>query len=342
MRRRDFVAACAAAPWLARQGHAASPLSWPFPVKFKQQPPFAAVMALAEPGLDEFPGEKTAMEIEARLAAALRSGDLPVAAACSGASPASSHYRQVAPGVFTAAFDGRGDPGTGWKKWRDSLGQVRRAVFYSLPGDLVRYDIRSVKPDRQEHRVGIWRMTWDGGTVTHLEPIEETTTSGVPWFHDVTGAAFAGVASFHEQLTKGVGYWRARLDPACGLDVYGENGIAAADIDNDGLDEIYVCQPGGLPNRVYKNDGNGHFRDISKECGLDILDDTACALFADLRNSGHQDLVLVRPTQPMLFLNDGKGRFTLAPDAFRFRTAPQGTFTSDSAADYERDGRLHQ
>jgi hypothetical protein len=102
-------------------------------------------------------------------------------------------------------------------------------------------------------------------------------------------------------------YWRSRLDPACGIDVYGENGIAVADIDGDGLDEIYVCQPGGLPNRLYQNDGKGHFRDISKEFGLDILDDTTCALFVDLRNSGHQDLVLVRPTQPMLFLNDGKG-----------------------------------
>jgi tetratricopeptide (TPR) repeat protein len=42
----------------------------------------------------------------------------------------------------------------------------------------------------------------------------------------------------------------------------------------------------------------------------------------------------------MLFLNDGKGRFTPVPRAFRFRTAPQGTFTSVSAADYDRDGRL--
>ncbi len=91
------------------------------------------------------------------------------------------------------------------------------------------------------------------------------------------------------------------------MDVYGENGIAVADIDNDGLDEIYVCQPGGLPNRLYKNDGTGRFRDISKEAGLDILDNTASALFVDLRNSGCQDLVLLRPTQPMLFLNDGKG-----------------------------------
>jgi len=337
MKRRDFVATCAAAPWLARPGHAASP----FPVKFKQQPPFAAVMELVEPGLDEFPGEKIAMEIQARLALALRTGELPVAAGCTGASPAAREFRQVAEDVVTAVFDGGGDPATGWKQWRQSLGQVRRAAFYALPDSLVRFDIRSRNAGRLEHRVGTWRLAWEGGTVTHLAPVEETTTSAAtPWFRDVTGAAFAGVESFHQQLTRGTGYWRARLDPACGLDVYGENGIAAGDIDNDGLDEIYVCQPGGLPNRLYKNDGRCHFRDISKECGLDILDDTTCALFADLRNSGCQDLVLVRPTQAMLFLNDGKGRFTVVPDAFRFRTAPQGTFTSVSAADYDRDGRL--
>jgi Flp pilus assembly protein TadD len=337
MRRREFLAACAAAPWLAGRAHAASP----FPVKFKQQPPFAAVMELVEAGSDEFPGEKIAMEIEARLASAVRTGGLPLATGCTGASPAAREFKQVAADVVTAVFDGGGDPAAGWKKWRTSLGEVRRAVYYSLPGGVVRYDIRSRNAGRLEHRVGSWKLTWEGGAVTHFAPVEETTTSAAaPWFRDVTGAAFSGVESFHQQLTRGTGYWRARLDPACGLDVYGENGIAAGDIDNDGLDEIYVCQPGGLPNRLYKNDGRGRFRDISRECGLDILDDTTCALFADLRNSGFQDLVLVRPTQVMLFLNDGKGRFTVAPDAFRFRTAPQGTFTSVSAADYDRDGRL--
>ena len=132
--------------------------------------------------------------------------------------------------------------------------------FYSLPGDLVRYDVRSQGAGRLEHRVGIWKLAWNQGAATHLEPVEETLTfSQKPWFRDVTGAAFAGVPSFHEQLTKGMPYWRARLDPACGIDLYGENGIAVADIDGDGWDEIYVCQPGGLPNRLYKNDGNGPF-----------------------------------------------------------------------------------
>ena len=337
MRRREFFAACAAAPLFSTRGHASAP----FPVKFKQEPPYASVMQFAEPGHDEFPGEKTAMEIEARLLSALNTGDPPLATGCRGSSPAPSRYRSIAPDVAAAVFEGGSDPIAGWKKWRASLGVVRRAAFYSLPGDLVRYDIRSQGAGRLEHRVGIWKVAWNQGAATHLEPVEETLTfSQKPWFRDVTGAAFAGVPSFHDQLTRGTPYWRARLDPACGIDVYGENGIAVADIDGDGLDEIYVCQPGGLPNRLYKNDGKGHFRDVSKDFGLDILDDTASALFVDLRNSGHQDLVLMRPTQPTLFLNDGKGRFAPVPQAFRFRSAPQGTFTSVSAADYDRDGRL--
>ncbi len=337
MRRRDFFAACASVPLFSSRGHAAAP----FPVKFRQEPPYASVMALVEPGHDEFLGEKMAMEIETRLSSALVSGDPPFAAGCRGSSPAPSRYRNIAHDVAAAVFEGRGDPAAGWKKWRASLGAVRRAAFYSLPGDLVRYDIRSRSAGRIEHRVGVWKVTWNQGTVTRLDPVEETLTySEKPWFRDVTGAAFAGVSSFHDQFTKGTPYWRARLDPACGIDVYGENGIAVADIDGDGLDEIYVCQPGGLPNRLYHNDGTGHFRDVSKDSGLDILDDTSSALFVDLRNSGHQDLVLLRPTQPMLFLNDSKGRFTPVPQAFRFRSAPQGTFTSVSAADYDRDGRL--
>jgi tetratricopeptide (TPR) repeat protein len=337
MKRRSFLAGCTALPWFVSRAHAAAP----FAVKFLREPPYASALAFAEPGSDEFPGEKTAMEIEKRLASAVPAGELAFTPDCGGSSPAPASYRNIAPGVAEAVFAKGGDPAAGWKQWRASLGSVRRAVFYALPGDLVRYDIRSRNAGHLEHRVGAWKLAWQEQAIAHLEPLWEVLTwSEAPFFRDVTAAAFAGVSSFHDQLANGVPYWRSRLDPACGLDVYGENGIAAADVDNDGLDEIYVCQAGGLPNRLYKNDGTGRFRDVSKEFGLDILDDTTCALFVDLRNSGWQDLVLVRPTQPMLFLNDGKGGFTPLPGAFRFANAPQGTFTGVSAADYDRDGRL--
>ena len=163
-------------------------------------------------------------------------------------------------------------------------------------------------------------------------------TAPRPLFGDVTPAWFRDVESFQKQMLRGVPYWRARLDSACGIDVYGNTGIAVGDIDGDGWDEVYVCQPAGLPNRLYKN-RNGRMEDITEHAGLGILDDTASALFIDLRNIGRQDLVALTVTGPQLFLNEGR-RFRHKPDAFRFATRPQGTFTGMAAADYDRDGRV--
>lgn len=336
MKRRDFLAVLGAASFA--DGHAAlSPLQF----KLRQQPPWAAVGAFIEPGLDEFPGEKSAMEIERSLEEALRGGALPLAPDCHGASPLPARYRTVAPDVAAAVFEKNPEIASGWTQWRASLGEIRSARFHSLPGNAIRYDIRSRNRGRLEQRIGLWRQEWSNAKIVRFEPEEELLTHAErPWFRDITSYCFEEEPCFAEQLARGIPHWRARLDPACGLDVYGENGIAVADIDGDGVDEIYVCQPGGLPNRLFKNDGSGRLRDISSSAGLDLLDNTNAALFVDLRNSGRQDLVLVKSSQPLLFLNDGKGKFTLQEDAFRFASRPLGAFTSVAAADYDRDGRL--
>ncbi|PYV80416.1 MAG: hypothetical protein DMG93_19060, partial [Acidobacteria bacterium] len=64
-------------------------------------------------------------------------------------------------------------------------------------------------------------------------------------------------------MLQGTDYWRTVLDGACGIDVYGNQGIAVGDYDGDGFDDIYVCQPSGLPNRLYRNQGNGTFEDAT-------------------------------------------------------------------------------
>ena len=153
-------------------------------------------------------------------------------------------------------------------------------------------------------------------------------------FAEVTGSVIDS-----EQLSRGIPYWIARLDPATGIDIYGNNGIAVGDIDGDGRDEVYVCQPAGLPNKLFQW-RDGRFADITAASGVDLLDDTSSALFLDLRNLGRQDLVVLRGGGPSLFLNDGKGRFTLVSDAFRFANPPQGGFTGMAAADYDHDGKL--
>src|SRR5207245_9558246 len=100
-------------------------------------------------------------------------------------------------------------------------------------------------------------------------------------------------------------------------------------------DEAVVCQPGGLPNRLFKFH-EGRFDDITAQWNAGLLDDTSSALFLDLRNSGRQDLVVLRSAGPLLYLNEGS-RFRLRDEAFRFAAAPQGGFTGMAAADYDRD-----
>ena len=221
------------------------------------------------------------------------------------------------------------------------LRAIRPGRYYPLPENQVRFEIAAkTKDGALEYRTGSYKMNWPAGDTTIVGISDErVVTAKEPLFRDITANVFGGVESFHEQLTRGIPYWRARLDPASGIDVYGITGIAVGDIDNDGVDEIYVCQPGGLPNRLYKFH-DGKMLDITEEAGVGFLDDTPSAIFIDLRNLGRQDLVLMFPNGPVLMLNDGHGRFEARTDAFRFARPPQGTFTGMAAADYDRDGAV--
>src|SRR5580704_385799 len=198
----------------------------------------------------------------------------------------------------------------------------------------------------REQRVGHWALDWQMNATGELRlakwlMLEETRSRSLsPVFVDIASQAFSGVASFGQQLTPGVDHWRTVLDGACGIDIYGHNGVSVGDIDGDGFDDLYVCQPAGLPNRLYRNRGDGTFEDITETSGVGLLENTACAIFADFSNAGRQDLIVVRASGPLLFLNQGGGKFRLKPNAFQFANPPQGTFTGAAAADYDRDGWL--
>jgi len=211
----------------------------------------------------------------------------------------------------------------------------------------IRYDIVAKRDDGQrEERVGYWHTEWSREqpeiwTARRWQASGETfALARQPVFIDVTSQALGGSKSYAEQMLRGADYWRTALDGACGIDVYGNNGITAGDFDNDGFDDLYVCQPAGLPNRLYRNRGDGSFEDVTEKAGVGVLDGTACALFADFKNKGVQDLLVVSGSGPLLFLNQGDGTFQIKRDAFNFKSPPQGTFTHAALADYDRDGRL--
>ncbi len=347
---------------------------------YRLRPPLDDILRKVEPGLDAFISEKYAEEIEAVLAtwsAALL--ESPAGAATigdsimpdfEGSSLRPTQHLPLRPlaglEVYRNTFPETTNTGkqtflAELQSFTSAFSKILTAEFKltatsisvgAAPNTItaqtrVRYDLVGTGSGFfRGERVGEWAIEWESDPAGNWrarkwQALEETESRAAsPIFIDITAQALGGNASYKAQLMPGIDYWRTILDGASHIDVYGNNGICCGDIDNDGFDDLYVCQPAGLPNRLYRNRGDGTFEDITEPAGVGVLDNCPCALFADIDNDGHEDLIVVRVDGPLLFLNQGNGRFRLKPDAFRFASAPQGTFTGAALADYDRDGFL--
>ncbi len=87
-------------------------------------------------------------------------------------------------------------------------------------------------------------------------------------------------------------------------------GLAVADVDGDGLLDIYfVNQQGG--NQLWRNLGNGKFENITARAGVGLVDRVSVgASFADVDNDGKPDLFVTTVRRGnVLFRNLGDGRF---------------------------------
>jgi len=339
--------------------------------------PLADVLRFVPPGSDEYITEKYAYEIESLLkqwSQALRASIRDLTHLESFLSPSieATPLKPVSESTVRSGFGvdvlrrrfatqtaaGRDQFLQEIRNWLGQASRIEVAEFEiygieeiaSKPLSLrteIRYDIvADASNDLREERVGSWRIEWvrdasSAWKALKWEVDDETVsvTQG-PVFLDVTSQALGKEESYKKQMLQGADYWRTVLDGAIGVDVYSNNGVAAGDFDNDGFDDFYVCQPAGLPNRLYRNRGDGTFEDVTEKAGVGVLDNTACALFADFDNNGLQDLLVVCGTGPLLFLNQGDGSFRIKRDAFKFAKPPQGTFTHAAVADYDRDGRL--
>jgi hypothetical protein len=96
-----------------------------------------------------------------------------------------------------------------------------------------------------------------------------------PIFTEITEAALGRLDSFRRQLTIDLDSWMATFDSVLTRDSNGHHGISVGDADGDGLDDLYIAQPAGLPNRLYRNHGDATFEDITEDAGVAVLDDTA-------------------------------------------------------------------
>ena len=163
-----------------------------------------------------------------------------------------------------------------------------------------------------------------------------SSMSSLGKFIDVTESSLGEVKDFKNQFYRGQDYWTSRIEMLTGIDVGGWQGVSVADVNGDGLDDFYVAQPGGLPNRLYVRNSQGGFEDWSHKSSINFLDSSHANLFIDLDNDGDQDLVSGVNEGVMIMENDGNGNFTKRVS----QLLPSAVPYSISAADYDNDGDL--
>ena len=120
--------------------------------------------------------------------------------------------------------------------------------------------------------------------------------------------------------------------------------VAVADYDGDGWQDFYVTNSGeGSLNRLYRNEGNGTFRDVAVDVGLADVNRPGTgvsmgAVWGDYDNDGDEDLFLYKYGRPELFRNDEGHAFVGVGE--RAGLPPWVNANSAVWLDYDRDGWL--
>ncbi|MGA3042273.1 MAG: CRTAC1 family protein [Bryobacteraceae bacterium] len=120
--------------------------------------------------------------------------------------------------------------------------------------------------------------------------------------------------------------------------------VSIVDFDRDGWPDIYVTNSAeGSHNALYRNMGDGTFRDVAAEVGLADVNQPGTgvstgAVWGDYDNDGYEDVLIYKWGKPELFHNDGGKHFTRVTE----QAGLPKWVNANSAIwfDYDRDGKL--
>ncbi|MEP6992671.1 MAG: VCBS repeat-containing protein [bacterium] len=186
----------------------------------------------------------------------------------------------------------------------------------------------------------------------HFAYVHPTVTKVMPPFTDVT--ATLGIDFKHAENTSFVDFEREPLMPHL-LSTEGP-ALAVADVNGDGLEDVYIGGAKWQAGAIYVQGRDGRFkRSVQPALQADSLDEDVDATFLDVNGDGHPDLLVASggnefwdqadALRQRLYLNDGQGRFvrdsTMLPPIFENAGCViAGDFNGDGHVDLFIGGRV--
>ena len=188
----------------------------------------------------------------------------------------------------------------------------------------------------------VWSINWKGldehtkiSDITIESFSQAIRQKAFPLFTEITESVIGENSCYTTQLAHGMNHWLTRAPVRAMLNRFGTPGISIGDVNGDGLDDFFLCQEPGLPNRLFIHQKDGKALELSKEWGVDWIEDSRSSVIADFDNDGDQDLAVACYGMVIIANNNNQRGFE---PVTVLRTS--WSTSSLAAADYDNDGLI--